>query len=120
VKYGQTLWSIAVQYGTTIEQIKRLNSLTDNIVVPGWKSLVQKGATQPAPSIVPAVTFERVSQNPYTPTPQITSTPAVTEISASLDAGEFIKQNSMVVVAFVISFSVLVAGIVGFGKKKES
>ena len=77
-------------------------------------------AHQPAPSIVPAVTFEPVRQNPYTSTPQITSTPAVTKISSSLDTGQFIKQNSMVVVAFVISFSVLVAGIVGFGKKKES
>jgi hypothetical protein len=76
-------------------------------------------AHQPAPSIVPAVTFEPVSQNPYTPTPQITSTPAVTEISSSLDAGEIIKQNSMVVVAFVISFSVLVAGIAGVWKEER-
>lgn len=35
VKYGQTLWSIAIQYGTTIEQLKPLNNLTVNIVVPG-------------------------------------------------------------------------------------
>jgi hypothetical protein len=28
-------------------------------------------------------------------------------------------QNKMVVVALIISFSVLVAGVVGFGKKKE-
>jgi len=83
-----------------------LNNLTDNIVVSGWKLLVQKGATQPAPSIVPAVTFEPLRQYPYTSTPQITSTPAVTKISSSLDAGQFIKQNSMVVVAFVTSFSV--------------
>ena len=120
VKYGQTLWSIAIQYGTTIEQIKRLNNLTDNIVVPGWKLLVQKGATQPAPSrMPPPETFESIKQNPYTPTPRVTSTPVITEISLSLNANQFIKQNSMVVVAFVISFSVLIAGIVGFGKKKE-
>jgi len=28
-------------------------------------------------------------------------------------------QNKLVVVALIISFSVLVAGVVGFGKKKE-
>jgi len=28
-------------------------------------------------------------------------------------------QNKVVVVALIISFSVLVAGVVGFGKKKE-
>jgi uncharacterized protein YkwD len=119
VKYGQTLWSIAIRYGTTIEQIKRLNNLTDNIVVPVWKLLVQKGATQPPPSTRPRATFEPVKQNHSAPTLRITSTPAATEISPSLNAGKFIRQNSMVVVAFVISFSVLVAGIVGFGKKKE-
>jgi len=64
-------------------------------------------------------TFECIRQDPYTPTPRVTSTPAMTEIGPSLNSGQFIKQNSMVVVAFVISFSVLVAGIVGFGKKKE-
>jgi len=119
VKYGQALWSIAIRYGTTIEQIKRLNNLSDDTVVPGWKLLVQKGATQPGSSTIPPPeTFEAIKQNPYTPAPRITSTPAITEISPSLNAGQFIKQNSMVVVAFVISFSVLVAGIVGFGRKK--
>lgn len=119
VKYEQTLWSIAIQYGTTIEQIRRLNNLPGDTVVPGWKLLVQKGTTQPAPSQKPLATFEPARQNLYTPMPRITSTPVVTEISPSLNAGQFIKHNSMVVVAFVISFSVLIAGIVGFGKKKE-
>jgi len=32
--------------------------------------------------------------------------------------GQFVKQNSRVVVAFVISISVLVAALIGFGKKK--
>jgi hypothetical protein len=33
--------------------------------------------------------------------------------------GSIMRQNSVVVVAFVISFSVLAAAIVGFGKKKD-
>jgi LysM repeat protein len=37
VKYGQRRWSIVIQYGTRVQQIKRLNNLTDNIIVPGWK-----------------------------------------------------------------------------------
>ena len=32
--------------------------------------------------------------------------------------GQFPRQNSTVVVAFVVRFSVLVAGIMGFGRKK--
>jgi len=119
VKCGQTLWSIAIQYGTTIEQIKRLNNLISDTIVPGWTLLVLKGATQPVPATVPASTFEPMKQDPSTPTPRFTSTPTATEMAPAVDAGQFIRQNSTVVVALVISFSVLVAGIVGFGKKKE-
>ncbi len=119
VKYGQTLWSIAIEYGTTIEQIKRLNNLTSDTVVPGWTLLVVKGATQPASSATPPSTFDLVRQDLSTATPWMTSTPTPTEAAPSVDAGQFVRQNSTVVVAFVISFSVLVAAIVGFRKKKE-
>jgi len=117
VKYGQTLWSIAIDYGTTIEQIKRLNGLTSDIVVPGWTLLVVKSATQPAPSAPP--TFETIKQDLSTPTAGLTATPSATQTVSAVDAGKFVKQNSTVVVALVISFSVLVAAIVGFGRKKE-
>jgi LysM repeat protein len=49
VKYGQTLWSIAITYRTTIKQIQQLNNLTDTTVQPGQHLLILKGATQPAP-----------------------------------------------------------------------
>jgi uncharacterized protein YkwD len=49
VKYGQTLWSIAVTYGTTIKQIQQLNNLSDTTVQPKQRLLILKGATQPAP-----------------------------------------------------------------------
>jgi LysM repeat protein len=46
VQYGQSLWSIAITYGTTIEQIQRLNNLGDSTVVYEQQVLlVQKGAT---------------------------------------------------------------------------
>jgi uncharacterized protein YkwD len=118
VKYGQSLWSIAIQYSTTIEQIKRLNNLTSDIIAPGWTLLIQKGATQPAPPTPPLSTFAPVKQDLHTPTPRLTLTPAVTEMDLSLDAGQLIRENSVVVVAFLISFSVLIAAIIGFGKKK--
>jgi len=52
VKYGQTLWSIAVTYGTTIRQIQQLNNLPDNTIRSGQRLLVLKNATQPAPVTV--------------------------------------------------------------------
>jgi hypothetical protein len=51
VQYGQSLWSIAIMYGTTIKNIQALNSLGEDLVVyQGQELLVLKGATQPAPS----------------------------------------------------------------------
>ncbi len=119
VKYGQTLWSIAIEYRTTIEQIKRLNNLTSDTVVPGWTLLVKKGATQPVPSPISSTPLEPLRQDLTASTIPLTSTPVMTATSQPVAAGEFVKQNSMVVVAFVISFSILVAAIVGFRKKKE-
>jgi hypothetical protein len=49
VGYGQSLWSIAMAYGTRIDEIRRLNNITDLTIYTGQKLLVLKGATQPPP-----------------------------------------------------------------------
>jgi uncharacterized protein YkwD len=119
VKYGQTLWTLAIQYKVSIEHIKRLNNLSNDTIVPGWKLLIQKAATQPVPATITPLIFEPIRENLYSPTPLLALTPEATEVAFSMSAGRFFKENSVVVVAFVISFSVLVAAIVGFGKKKQ-
>lgn len=118
VQYGQTLWSIAIEYGTTIEQLKRLNGLTDDTVVPGWKLLVQKGATQPAP---PTATLLLSPQSlAHTPTPArsptVMTTSAPNEMSMLTQS---LTENKLVIVALIVSFSILVGGIVGFGRPKK-
>lgn len=68
VQYGQSLWSIAIAYGTTIKGIQALNNLGEDLVVyQGQELLVQKSATAPAPPASEA-----------TATPQITPTIAAT------------------------------------------
>jgi LysM repeat protein len=61
VQYGQTLWSIAIEYGTTIKNIQTLNNLgEDSIILQGRELLVKKSATQPAPATstaLPVLTF---------------------------------------------------------------
>jgi hypothetical protein len=118
VKYGQTLWSIAIQYGTTIEELRRLNGLTENTIVTGWKLLVRQGATQPVP---PTPTLDLTSQSDsITPTPAWTQTPTPTHVSNEMAVfTQSLGANKPVVVALIISFSVLVGGLVGFRKKKE-
>ncbi len=62
---GQTLWNVAIEYGTTIKEIQALNGLGDDLTVwQGQKLLVKRGATQPAPPT-------------STPTEPVTSTPTL-------------------------------------------
>ncbi len=67
VKYGQTLWSIAINYHTTIRQIQQWNNLQSNTITEGQKLLVFKGATQSAPS----------SGASQTPMPAFTALPTI-------------------------------------------
>jgi uncharacterized protein YkwD len=118
VQYGQTLWSIAIQYGTTIQELKRLNGLTDDTVVSGWKLLVQKGATQPVPATPTRIAGSQIQT--ATPTPAWILTPTTTPSPNQMSIlSQSLGANKLVVVSLIVSFSVLVAGIVGFRKKKE-
>lgn len=52
VRYGQTLWSIAIAYNTTIKQIQGLNNLgEDTTLYEGQTLLVRTDATQPVPTV---------------------------------------------------------------------
>lgn len=50
VQKGDSLWSISKKYETTIEKIKKLNKLTNNIVHVGQKLIVGEEAKQPNPT----------------------------------------------------------------------
>lgn len=122
VKYGQNLWNIADLYKVSVEEIKRLNGLTDDTIVVGWKLLIQKGATQPPPMTdTPPVTLAAITSSATsypTAVPFHTPTPTVMPTIPSVPPDQFVKQNSTIIVALLVSFSVLIAGIIGFGKKK--
>jgi len=107
VQYGQSLWSIAITYGTTIEQIQKLNNLGDsNTVYEQQLLLVQKGATQPA--VIPTQTATTAFSSSFssTPSPTGTQTVATTE-TAALPTG----QGGSIVVILIISVSILIAGV---------
>ena len=83
VKYGQTLWSIAITYGTTIKQIQQLNNLSDTTVRPKQRLLIIKGATQPAPaSITPLAGLSSQSLSTRTAIPATTPAPESTPYTA--------------------------------------
>lgn len=88
VKYGQSLWSIAIAYGVKIDQIKLLNNLTSNQVWTDQQLLVQKGATQPAPTatLAPSRT-PRPTSSPAPALASPTRTPAPASSASSPAAG---------------------------------
>ena len=74
VQNGQTLWSIAIAYGTKINELVRLNNLEPGnpTIYMGQKLLVSSG---PASTVTPAVTLTRAALNP-SPTRRVTPTPS--------------------------------------------
>jgi hypothetical protein len=57
---------------------------------------------------------------PITPTPAWTVTPTFTPTPDEMSVfAQSLGANKLVVAALIFSFSVLIAGIVGFRKKKE-
>jgi len=69
VEAGQTLWSIAVAYGTHIDILKALNHLNNDIVIVGTKLLISEA---PLASVSPTGTQTTI---PPTRTPTRPSTP---------------------------------------------
>ena len=121
VKYGQNLWTIAELYHVHVEDIKRLNGLTDDSIVVGWKLLIAKGATQPPPvtDTPPAPLVTSTATQYPTAAPFHTVTPSLTLTVPTVPPNEFVKQNSTVIVGLLIAFSVLSAAVIGFSRKRE-
>lgn len=83
VKYGQTLWSIAITYHTTIKQIQQLNSLFTTNIQVGDILLVLENATLSAPTTY--MTASPVGQTtmtfPIAPSLTPTNSPTETHLS---------------------------------------
>jgi uncharacterized protein YkwD len=84
VQYGQTLWSIAIAYGTTINNLRTLNNLGDTVVYEGQVLLVQRGATQPAVSSpTPSTAASATAAIPTSTTVETVAALAATPASAT-------------------------------------
>ena len=111
VQYGQSLWSIAIAYGTTIKSIQALNNLgEDSTVYQGQELLVVTGATQAAAPALEATattqstaTFAPTSTSAPTSTPQqVTLTP--TTEATSETSSKPASSRALIVVLIVAAF----------------
>lgn len=120
VKYGQTLWSIAVNYHTTIKQIQQWNNLQSNIIIDGQKLLVIKGATQPAPeSAASLATLPAMIAIPTSlPTATITITPMATVEPIFNYSGQS-QQENVLVIGSIAAAALLLGGVFAVMTKKK-
>jgi LysM repeat protein len=123
VKYGQALWSIAIQYGTTIDNLRRLNNLPSTpVIYPGQMLIVQKNATQPAPDahLTPSLPAANVSYDfVITPVATYTATSLAGAPQPTASAGDFVQQNGMPLAILLVSFVVLLFGFGIMGRRKS-
>jgi LysM repeat protein len=80
VQANEALWSIALGYNTTIEELKRLNVLASDEILEGQKLLIRKPAAVATgtPTIAATATFgipTSTATHPVTPTVTSTATP---------------------------------------------
>jgi uncharacterized protein YkwD len=111
VQSGQTLWSVAVTYGTTINRLRAWNNLGEGTIIhPGQVLLVQKSATQPPPPTTGTSTpFTLPAFTPAargTPTLTPTATPEPLFI-ASQSSG---KYSTLVIVSLILAGIVVAVG----------
>lgn len=107
VQYGQTLWSIAIAYGTTIKNIQVLNNLGEGLTIYQGQNLL---VLQNVPVVAPTVTIQLTNTLITTPTSfpttiptQIVFTPTVEviELNSSTPQDSRLLVIILIIAAFV-------------------
>jgi len=112
VKHGQTLWAIAIAYGTHILDIQRANGMTaDNVSLSEGQKLIipiEGGVTAATEDIVaaPSATPGQISTPSLTPIPAVSTPSAPTPEKKAGMSGEFV---------IVLAAVFLAVGLIGFG-----
>ena len=78
VQSGQSLWSIAIEYGTKIDTIKELNGLTSDSIYNGQELLIYPAGSLPTPepsaTLMPTLAATRTPTHLPTSSAQLTPT----------------------------------------------
>lgn len=117
VRSGQTLWSIAIAYNTTILQIRNLNDLPSNDIFADQKLLIRRDSVQtrlPSPS--PEV--EAIDSPTHLPIPKFY--PINTPTRVPLFPGSDPKKDNLPVIAVSILTALGFAGIAFWANIKKS
>lgn len=107
VQFGQTLWSIAIAYETTVEQLKKANNLQEIVIFEGQKLLIKIVAT-------PTATDSQTDKSTATigvPTSTATKFEAATMTLTPLPAAPVSTRASGTIVFAIIVSALIFAGL---------
>lgn len=115
VRKDEALWSIALAYETTIEQLKLLNALPSDEIFIGQNLLIRRPVTSTAtPTTAITATF-----GIPTSTPTLRVTPTVTATPTPLPAPPTSLESGQITVGIIVLIAVFGAGIGAWlGKKR--
>jgi LysM repeat protein len=117
VRYGQTLWSLAIAYNTTIKQIRDLNNLPSNDIYADQKLLIRREAIQTAPAL-PSPESNITDSPTFLPDPDITSTRTATPVP--LFPGSDPKKDNLPLIMVSIFATLGLAGLGFWANKKRN
>lgn len=118
VQKNEALWSIALLYGTTVQELKLLNSLPGDEIFEGQKLLVRRANTE-----TPRPTMELQTATLGIPTSTATqpTTPTITQTPTPLPAPPTSMRSGGAVVGGITLAALLSAGLFAFlGRKKKT
>ncbi len=113
VQYGQSLWSLAIAYHTTIDQITAWNNLgLDTTIYEGQVLLVQKSATQPAMGSL--VTLATATPGRTATIWQVTASPTIAGQTSTPGPGEEFTPSglAMDVIVGLILAAIALGGLI--------
>lgn len=117
VRKNEALWSIAVLYDTTIEELKLLNGLATDEIFAGQRLVIRPAWTEtPTPSLVPVTATLGI------PTSTATKpvTPTITQTPTALPAPPTTLRSGGLAVGAITLAALSAAGLFSFlGKRKE-
>lgn len=117
VQKNEALWSIALLYGTSIQELKLLNSLSSDEIFEGQRLLIRRANTA-----TPTPTIEILTATLGIPTSTATKpvTPTITQTPTPLPAPPTSMKSGGAIVGGITLTALLSAGLFAFiGRKKR-
>jgi LysM repeat protein len=112
VKFGQTLWQIAITYEVKIDDIKRLNNLLDNNIYPGSTLLIKQEVI--ISTSLPTEAMTEAATSTSLPTMTVTAQPVRSTPGAEVQSISTDNTTLLNVMIGIIALAVVGGGIVAW------